>query len=203
MEVRSLPPDLRPGPNQATPALTGYTDLTVATGRPWIVGPRGTLARIAPRGDIGHVTYDLRTVEAEEPGFVAAAGGAIWVADRVRASVYRIDSTSSDPRQINLVGAGGTTAIAAAPEAIWLLRTDGSVTRVDAESGRQAPLEIEGSPTSLAIGDGVLWLLDEGDRTVRAVDPLTGATESVVAVGGSPAGLVDLGTAVWVTVAAR
>ena len=90
-----------------------------------------------------------------------------------------------------------------APEAVWLLRTNGSVTRLDPVSGAQTTLEVEGSPTSLVAGDGVLWLLDEREQVIRAVDPLTGATRSVVDVGGPPAGLLDLGSEVWVTVAAR
>src|SRR5262249_58805900 len=53
------------------------------------------------------------------------------------------------------------------------------------------------SPSSLAVGEGAVWVLNGNDRTVSRIDPQTNAVRTI-SVGGNPADLTVGDGSVWV-----
>ena len=55
--------------------------------------------------------------------------------------------------------------------ATWVADRAGAVTRIDAESNGSAdePIPVEGSPVSLAVGDGAVWVANPFNRTVARI----------------------------------
>jgi hypothetical protein len=107
-----------------------------------------------------------------------------------------------EPSSLRLSGVTGTRAMTAANGVLWLIRKDGTMTRVDATTRDQRTVPLDAPASGVAVGARSLWLLDSESRTVRAVDEQTGATVRSVKVGGEPAGAVEAGGSLWVTVRA-
>jgi hypothetical protein len=131
---------------------------------------------------------------------VAVGGGTVWVAEAMDPVVYRFDGLAAKPTSQSLADRGGTRAMAATATDLWLLREDSSLTRIDATTKKQETIAVTASATGLAIGPASLWLLDEGTRTVRSVDPGSGQTIATIEVGGIPANAVFADGALWVMI---
>jgi class 3 adenylate cyclase len=197
LEAVMLPADAR---TQGSFTLSGYSALATAWDMAWVVGPRGTLVR-AKR--TGFVSEDLLALGASAPGIVTAMGGTVWIADQQKPVAFRFDGAGSPARSVPLRGSSGSRAAVARPDAVWLLRAGGIVTRVDSTTGSQQDIDAGGDPTGLAIAGDAIWLIDSSARTVREIDPASGATRATIDTGGQPGGAVVYEGSLWVTIAAR
>lgn len=133
-------------------------------------------------------------------GPIAQNSGAVWVGNLTEPNLYRVDT--SGVGRVSLDAHGGVVALEAADSAIWLLRSDGSLTRYDPALRATTSLHLDGSPSAFAVdATGTLWVLDTGARELRGLDPSTGRTIATVPTGGIPAGIAlwTDGT-LWVTV---
>ncbi len=81
-----------------------------------------------------------------------------------------------DDRVSTLAVGAQAAALAAGPRpaaagATWVADRAGAVTRIDAESNGSAgePIPVEGSPVSLAVGDGALWVANPFNSTVARI----------------------------------
>ena len=73
-----------------------------------------------------------------------------------------------------------------------------SLVLLDAESGRvQATIDVGGTPTSVAVGEGAAWVLNADDQTITRVDERTHAARTFGS-GGIPTDLGVGAGAVWV-----
>jgi class 3 adenylate cyclase len=211
-----LPEDVT-GPGNQTwgQSPTAYSGLAAAGGWTWAVSGRGAVVRLIGQGSFGSVIEqaDLSRVDVSNPGLVAAIGGTVWVADLNVPAIYRFEGIKTSPESIPLVGTRGTRALAATSTELWLLRQDGSLTRIDASvTGRnpvfgedslakgQRTVALDVPATAIAVGPESLWLLDDVGRTVRSVDPASGHTVATVKVGGVPASAVFADGTLWVTI---
>jgi class 3 adenylate cyclase len=133
---------------------------------------------------------------------IATSGGAAWVGDLTAPTLYRY--TGADTADsVALDAHEGTKAIAATETTVWLLRGDGWLTAYHPIDGSQTSVAVGGSPTTLAVADGSVWVGDPTARSVRRIDPATGATLAVVATAGEPRGLaIGPNGDVWVTISA-
>ncbi|MGH3080713.1 MAG: BTAD domain-containing putative transcriptional regulator [Gaiellaceae bacterium] len=74
-----------------------------------------------------------------------------------------------------------------------------SVAAIDAGSNRLvAEVPVGNGPTSVAVGEGSVWVTNAQDRSVSRVDPRTNGVLQRIDVGGDPSGIAVGGGAVWV-----
>jgi branched-chain amino acid transport system substrate-binding protein len=73
-----------------------------------------------------------------------------------------------------------------------------SLVLLDAESGRvRATIDVGGTPTSVAVGEGAAWVLNADDQTITRVDERTRAVRTFGS-GGVPTDLAAGAGALWV-----
>ena len=90
-----------------------------------------------------------------------------------------------------LVALGGDGDAPAAPPA-------NSLVLLDAESGEiRATIDVGGTPTSVAVGEGAAWVLNADDQTITRVDERTHAVKHFGS-GGVPTDLAAGAGALWV-----
>jgi DNA-binding beta-propeller fold protein YncE len=78
---------------------------------------------------------------------------------------------------------------------------DGTVTRIDPDSGRVAgdPIEVGTNPSGVRVGGGLVWVTNQGDDTVSRIAPRSGrVVGSPIGVGARPSGIKIGNGFVWV-----
>ncbi len=71
---------------------------------------------------------------------------------------------------------------------------------LDAADGKQvAEVQLGDQPTSVAVGEGSVWITNRGDATVSRIDPASHQVLATILVGGDPGGIAVAGRSVWVT----
>ncbi len=89
---------------------------------------------------------------------LAVGAGAVWIADRARSSVVRVDPRSGRITHTARVG-GFVTGVAVGEGAVWASLRSGELVRLDrrnaAVTGRVA---VGGSPRAVATGEGLVWV---------------------------------------------
>ncbi len=191
-------------------ANTGFSGMAASGGWTWIVSGNGRVVRVSPATDTGAYSHTaFAIVDADLTGsggsdtgslLVAASGGTAWVAYQEAPILLRFDGLVTKPTVLTLAGTRGTLGMAVTPTEVWLLRQDGSLTRIDAATQEQRTVPLDAPAKALAIGGQALWLLDGVTRTVRSVDPKTGHTIATVKVGGIPGSGVFADGFLWVTI---
>jgi len=73
-----------------------------------------------------------------------------------------------------------------------------SVAAIDVGSNQLVADVPVGSPTSVAVGEGSVWVTNAHERSVSRVDPETGSVIQRIDVGGDPGGIAVGAGAVWV-----
>jgi YVTN family beta-propeller protein len=74
-----------------------------------------------------------------------------------------------------------------------------SVAAIDATSNRLvAEVPVGNGPTSVAVGEGSVWVTNAQDRSVSRIDPRTSGVLQRIDVGGDPSGIAVGAGAVWV-----
>ena len=135
------------------------------------------------------------------PEAIALGAGSVWIADKERNAVLRIDPESL--ARVRLVEAGDDpVAVASGLGAVWVANYgDGSVSRVDPRiNGVTKAISVGANPVALAVGKDSVWVANSGDGSVSRIDPHTNGVTATVAVGHRPQGIAVAGGAVWVTV---
>jgi YVTN family beta-propeller protein len=106
------------------------------------------------------------------------------------------------------IGAAVLLAAVVAFTGIELARDDGpglaaaspnAVAAIDVGSNRLvADVPVGNGPTSVAVGEGSVWVTNAHDRSISRVDPRTGTVVQRIDVGGDPGGIAVGAGAVWV-----
>jgi streptogramin lyase len=132
------------------------------------------------------------------PVAVAVAEGGVWVADNTRASVAQIDPATDEVASRTRVG-DGPLALAAGEGAAWAASGDGSISRIDPESGDARTVARVQDPRGIAAGAGSVWVTSGAHGTVTRLDSASGEpVGEPIAVGEDPADVVVSPEAVWV-----
>jgi YVTN family beta-propeller protein len=84
---------------------------------------------------------------------------------------------------------------------VWVTSAStGSVTRIDARSGRVVePIGTGTGADAVAVGDQAVWIANSLDGTVTRVDPATNSVRAAIPVGDGPNGIATAAGAVWVS----
>jgi YVTN family beta-propeller protein len=85
---------------------------------------------------------------------------------------------------------GGAHATVLAANVVGLIDARGN--------GVRDQVRVDAAPTSVAFGNGAVWVTNAYTGTVSRIDPRTGSVVQTIAVGNSPSGIAVGGGAVWV-----
>jgi YVTN family beta-propeller protein len=185
-----IPQQTGPGCGMAANATSVWVATSIPPGLARIdVDPSG-VARVARAARLRFV-----------PEAIALGWGSLWIPEKERNGVVRIDPESL--ARLRLVEAGDDpVAVASGLGAVWVANYgDGSVSRVDpGTNGVIKAISVGANPIALAVGQDSVWVANSGDGSVSRIDPRTNSVTATVAVGHRPQGIAISGGAVWVTV---
>jgi DNA-binding beta-propeller fold protein YncE len=207
VELRSLPSGTDP-----TGQTLPYQGITYAAGRAWVSNAASGAAIRMALGAAGPGSATIAVESKRKPtpvgpagitglGAIDQGGGSVWLANFLTPTLYRLQGDK--PTAITLEGDAAATSIDATDREVWLVRTDGRLTRYDSLSGSQLSFPVEGSIRTIAVGADSVWVVDGLAARVRRLDPQTGKTLATIAVGGQPSGIaLAPDGSLWVTVQA-
>ena len=163
-------------------------------------GLDGTVVAIDPRSNEASDPIEVHTGAAG----IAVGGGAVWVTNRLEATVTRIDPGIRAVAETFPVGAPDMVSpevIAVDGDVLWV--TDGLnpvVLEVDPEGEKVLhKLALRAIATDLAVsGDGTLWVTSYEADLVSVLDPSNLQAATTITLGRGPMGVVTDGGAVWV-----
>lgn len=200
--VTAIDPDetfdtIQPGPG--TP-----DDVAATAGAVWVtdqIGGQVTITRVDPATN--EVVGTVDGGDGSSVGSIAATEDVLWSFNGSEADGYHVTRVDPEggPTLVSDAGGESTTGVAADDDALWVLDVDGTVTRVDPESGDVLDtftVDV-GAAVAVAVSDTSLWVADGDGGTVLRVDPSTGRVLDTIDVGGQPAGVAVSDTALWVT----
>jgi YVTN family beta-propeller protein len=107
---------------------------------------------------------------------------------------------------VALAGIAAVTAIAASV-LVFTLGSDAGATEISANAlglidadgeAIEAEIPVDAAPTSVARGEGAVWVTNANDDTVSRIDPVTRSVRQTITVGSSPSGIAVGAGAVWV-----
>ena len=180
-------------------ALPSGRPVSVATGSGSVwVGMRGrgraSVVRIDPATRaIESVTPILRGVQS-----IAAGGGFVWVVERDKRVVERIDAADGTVRKV--VVSSGPETIDYGAGAAWVTNgTAGTVTRIDGATLGTQEVKVGDGPAGIAAtGDGV-WVANRLSNSVSRIDPEDLSVDAPVPVRSNPYAIDARAGQVWVT----
>jgi YVTN family beta-propeller protein len=189
-----------PGTNRATSIrLRGRVSgtPTIASGAVWAtVWNDSTLIRIDPATNAVTTVARLKA----PPIGVQFAHGSFWVASTLNEAgrISRIDATTF--RTTAIISAGRLPWFqgdAVGDHAIWVADPlAGLVLEIDTRTNRVTALWRFGQVPIVAVADGLVWV-NQADRTMSRIDPLTGQIVERLRIGGSIGGVAAGYGAIW------
>ncbi len=190
----------------ARPAAIAY-----GSGSVWVANlDDQTVSRIDPA-----TSSVARTIPvARLSGGLAAGPGAIWAMTMTAAHTLNgsptVTATKIDPRfdaitsrrrlQTGYTYADpGPPAVAVGKGVLWLGPPGARLMRIDPGTNRARTIETGSAPTSIAVGEGGVWVADVHANKVVRVDPATNLMAATITVGHAPTAIAVGAGAVWVT----
>jgi YVTN family beta-propeller protein len=150
------------------------------------------------------VTTDPRAERAISVGAgadgVAVGAGMVWIANKHRNEVIRLDP---DTRRL----AGRTSvglepdSLAIGADSIWVTNTSSdSVSRIDLRTAKVTrTIPVGNEPEGIVASAGRIWVANGADGTVTRINPTGSKPGPPVQVGAGPVQLAEAGDKTWVT----
>ena len=157
----------------------------------------GLVARVDPNAGVIAQQVD---VGGSATG-VAVAESFIYAAVFETGEVVKIDRSTFEVVDRVIVGAGPVGIIAGSGDRAWVSnRNEGTVARVDFETGEIIAVEVGAGPVELAAAFGSLWVAvaDAGELVQISLEDQTVVTRTPL--GGSPTGVSVAAGSVWIGV---
>ena len=136
-----------------------------------------------------------------------AVGDAVWISNKPKNSVVRIDPKTNKVAETVTVGKAPCSGLAIAFDSLWVPNCgDQTVSRVDLKTNKVTatfPMGIADSEGGLAASPDSIWMLTDKNGTLARIDPATNkvAAEIYVAPGSYMAAFGE--GAVWITSTAK
>jgi len=183
---------------RATTALATATVLALVA---WvgIRAPQRDALVIQTPDSFGRVTATIPV--GTEPADVLVSDEAVWVANTAQGTVSQIDPATNTVTRTIRVGRN-PSRLAAGYGSIWTANNDGTVSRINARTGRvTATLPVTGiRPSDLAVGAGAVWATSGAGARLMRIDP---ASDQQVAVPEGleavPNGIAVVDGLVWLS----
>ncbi len=130
---------------------------------------------------------------------IAAGGGAVWVLERAKQRLARINVADGTSRGFVIPKAAA--AIAYGAGAAWLTSDDtDAVHRIDGTSFTASDIGVGREPKGVVVGPSGVWVANQLANTVTRIDPRTSrVTGDPIAVPENPFAIAADGDEVWVT----
>jgi branched-chain amino acid transport system substrate-binding protein len=178
-----------PRTNRVVGGVAGVRAVTIAAGEGevWVVNDGGEIVEIDPRTSAA--SKPIPTA-AESLTALAVGAGAVWFADPVGGSVWRIDP-DPDPimRTIPLeVGVGG---VAFGEGAVWATNEiSDEVYRIDPDTNEAEVVARMAAPRGVAAGEGAVWVTSAGPPSAEEALPASSCSEVFYGGAGGPRFLI-------------
>ena len=152
---------------------------------------------------MGAIQATIVAGPADSEGGIAAGAGSIWLVTAGTSELDRIDAATNAVVAKIQLPKGAFNPIFAG-DSVWVACNEcAGLVRVDPKTNKVAGItKIGPKPRFLTVGEGSVWVLNQGDGTVSRVDATTGKLLATI-----PAGIPGLGGeiaygggSVWVTV---
>jgi streptogramin lyase/predicted Ser/Thr protein kinase len=159
--------------------------------------PPSSVVRVVPGGG------DTKVIPFGEEGVndLIVADGHVWVANRRRNRVSRIDDPSSGERRSGPIGLG-SHRVAFGDGRVWVTNYDeGTVSQDNRSLSNPAtvPLDVRG-PLGIAYSRHTIWIASKLDDSVVRLDARTGKpVGEPIPVGRNPFAMTAHGKSAWVT----
>ena len=132
-----------------------------------------------------------------------AVDESVWVSNRPKNSVARLDPKANAVAATIAAGAGPCSGLVVAFGSVWVPNCgDKTIARIDAATGAVTPAiksTIASSEGSIAAGAGSIWIMTDAKGTLARFDPATNALVAEIYVAPGSYGLAFGDDAVWVT----
>jgi YVTN family beta-propeller protein len=135
-----------------------------------------------------------------DPGVdgIEVGAGSVWVTNKDRGTLTRIDPDSRKVVGTTRVGAN-PDSVAVGEGSLWVTNTDDdSVSRVSTSGKVQDTIKVGDGPEGILAGRGAVWVANGLDGTVTRIDAKSG-TPRTIPVGTDPVQLAFDQDSVWVT----
>jgi DNA-binding beta-propeller fold protein YncE len=134
----------------------------------WAIASPASVLRIDPRTN--RITDRIRLVsrsgpDVPDPIAVAAGGGFVWVLAGNTATVTKIDPRTAGVVGTTRIGVDRVpTALAAGTEATWVANADGSLSRIDAASGKVRSILVGRGLRDVGVERDAVWVTNQLTR---------------------------------------
>ncbi len=175
---------------------------------PWALGGLGLLAVVALAmvllsgggggGDDGGGVIDV----GSGPIDLTAAMGAVWTSNQTTGDISKVDPASEKHVDtIKISDDARLSSITAGFDALWVLNVQtNSVIRISPLSKDKTSIKLEGRPSGVAVGGGIVWVTLRTDPALLvAIDPSRNEIRDSIEVPSNPEDVRFALDAVWVT----
>jgi YVTN family beta-propeller protein len=183
-------------------AGSGPGALATGSGSVWVANTTDrTIMRFSATRRVRTATISLK---GRTPTGLSYGAGALWIAHGFRGQLSRLEPRSSRIATIDVADPGANRgAVTAAGRSVWVVYGDSTLARIDPKAMHVEGATFAGaSPSGVVVANGLVWVLNSGDRTVTRFRPATfegGAVGRPIRVGRKPAGIAAGEGAIWVT----
>ena len=176
----------------------------------WLVTRPSPLTRVDPNtvGRIDPGSGDITTVfdTGSAPTGVAGGRGAIWVASEEAQTLTRVDPETGRVGPTVATQGSPTSVDVDDDGTVWVLNQfQATVVRINPNRGViEDSIGLEGGTKDLAVGEGAIWVVNEGARGLTRIDPHDPQTNIAAPVLGAesfdsaPAAVATGDEFVWV-----
>jgi len=191
-----------PGANDVVASVpVGVLPASVVTGEGavWVANVDDrTMSRIDPAS---RTVVGNSPLQATPTG-LAVAHHSVWIANGLLGTVSRFDpSVNSVSATIpDVAPRADSGAVTYGDGRVWFASGIGTFARIDPARETVSGTGIAGnSPSGIAVGDGFVWIANEGDNTVSQINPRTLGVVKPISVNRQPHGVAAGDGSVWVT----
>jgi DNA-binding SARP family transcriptional activator/ABC-type branched-subunit amino acid transport system substrate-binding protein len=173
-----------PRTNRVVAGVAGVGAVSIAAGEGevWIVNDGGEVVEIDPRTNAASKPIP---VAAESLTVLAVGAGAVWVADPLGGSVWRIDP-DPDPILRTIPLEVGVAGVAFGEGAVWATNEiSDEVYRIDPETNEARVVSQMSAPRGIAVGEGAVWVTAAGPPSAEDL-PASSCSKLVYGGAGSP-----------------
>jgi hypothetical protein len=157
-----------PGSVDGPPMSLEGNGSAIAAGEGWVWVTRSNreVVRIRPPGGQPEQVAEIRGAFN-----ITAGESAAWVLG-ARGDLTRLDAETGEAAG-DPVPTGRGLDVAAGLGYVWVTSENGTVLRFDPETGTETgiPIEVGREPTSIAVGEGAVWVASAGDGAVFKITP--------------------------------
>lgn len=124
----------------------------------------------------------------------------LWVASADAAAVSRLDPRTGVTSAPPIPLPARPVAIAIAAGSLWVAAEDGTLTRIDATSGRvTATVDVGGTPSAITADDSAIWIADREGSVVRLDPADPSSPPQRIATESAPEAVATVPGELWVT----